>query len=211
MRLILDLDNTLYPAKCNLIRDIETRISQFVALKLNLDFDEGDRLRREYFIKYGTTVTGMKVLYDVPPAEFYEYTHQIDIHDYISTDEALRATLQRIGIPMSVFTNSPLSYATQVLEVLGIDDLMDGVYCIEFSEFISKPTPLGYEKLHRELSLGETGAIMVDDQPRNLVPGVKLGWKAIRYNEDGMREPDERFVEITTLDELPEAIERVTD
>src|SRR5262245_17777976 len=41
---IFDLDNTLYPASCNLFAQVDRRISEFVAAFLQVDAEEAHRL-----------------------------------------------------------------------------------------------------------------------------------------------------------------------
>ena len=55
-----------------------------------------------------------------------------------------------------VFTNGSESYARRVLGALGVQDMMDGIYGIEFMEYVAKPSPYPYEKLLR--ATGASGA-----------------------------------------------------
>src|ERR1700752_1460270 len=52
---IFDLDNTLYPARCNLFAQVDRRIGQFIEGRLGLDPLEAHQLQKRYFHEHGTT------------------------------------------------------------------------------------------------------------------------------------------------------------
>ena len=43
---IFDLDNTLYPRRCNLFDQIDRRMGEFIAGYMEVDYDEARRLQR---------------------------------------------------------------------------------------------------------------------------------------------------------------------
>jgi len=55
---IFDLDNTLYPASCNLFDQVDQRIGAFISDLLQVDAAEAKRLQKHYFSQYGTTCAG---------------------------------------------------------------------------------------------------------------------------------------------------------
>src|SRR3990170_5408300 len=56
---IFDLDNTLYPASCNLFDQVDRRIGEFMVQFLQIEADEARRLQKQYFRDYGTTLRGL--------------------------------------------------------------------------------------------------------------------------------------------------------
>jgi putative hydrolase of the HAD superfamily len=50
---IFDLDNTLYPASCNLFAQVDKHIGEFIAGLLKVDADEAYRIQKQYFRDYG--------------------------------------------------------------------------------------------------------------------------------------------------------------
>ena len=46
---VFDLDNTLYPAECDLFAQIDVRMTQFVSQALKLPEDEARRLQKQYY------------------------------------------------------------------------------------------------------------------------------------------------------------------
>ena len=53
---VFDLDNTLYPADCNLFAQIDRRMGAFIAEQLGLPLDEAHALRQRYYAEHGTYV-----------------------------------------------------------------------------------------------------------------------------------------------------------
>ena len=55
---LFDLDNTLYPAKCNLFAQIDVRIGRYIADWLKVDVDEARRVQKQYWREHGTSMRG---------------------------------------------------------------------------------------------------------------------------------------------------------
>ena len=75
---VFDLDNTLYPASCKLFDQMHVRMSEFIKLRLNVDHAEALRLRREYYLRHGTTLRGLMLEHAMEPTDFLDYVHDID-------------------------------------------------------------------------------------------------------------------------------------
>ena len=52
---IFDLDNTLYPARCNLFAQVDRRIGLFIERLLGLEQVAARDLQKRYFREHGTT------------------------------------------------------------------------------------------------------------------------------------------------------------
>ena len=76
---VFDLDNTLYPASSNLFSKIDVRMKKFIIRKLNVDSDQAYSIQKKYYFKYGTTLAGLMKNHDIPPREFLDYVHDIDV------------------------------------------------------------------------------------------------------------------------------------
>ena len=75
---VFDLDNTLYPASCKLFDQMHVRMSDFIRDTFNVDEAEALRRRRDYYVKYGTTLRGLMLEHNMPPKAFLDYVHDID-------------------------------------------------------------------------------------------------------------------------------------
>jgi pyrimidine 5'-nucleotidase len=76
---VFDLDNTLYPAECDLFAEIDTRMTDFVARLTGLERLEARKLQKHYYATYGTTLSGLMTEHGLDPAEFLHYVHEIDL------------------------------------------------------------------------------------------------------------------------------------
>ena len=59
---VFDLDNTLYPHHVNLWQQVDARIGEFVADFLKVSAEEARRVQKDYYRRYGTTMTGDRAL-----------------------------------------------------------------------------------------------------------------------------------------------------
>ena len=66
---IFDLDNTLYPAECNLFAQVDQRMGDFIADFLGVPFEEARRLQKGYYLDYGTTLAGLMTKHGLEPSQ----------------------------------------------------------------------------------------------------------------------------------------------
>ena len=76
---VFDLDNTLYPAECNLFLQVDRNIQQFIMDLFDLPPDEARKLQKSYFHEHGTTLNGLMAKHGIEPEEFLEFVHDIDV------------------------------------------------------------------------------------------------------------------------------------
>ena len=107
---VFDLDNTLYPADCNLFAEIDTRMGDFIAERFGVSQEEAQRMRKTYYYEYGTTLAGLMRLHNVPPNAFLDYVHDIDL-SVISPAPDLRDALDALPGRKFVFTNGSRRHA----------------------------------------------------------------------------------------------------
>jgi hypothetical protein len=70
---IFDLDNTLYPASCDLFAQVDARMSAFIQDLLSLEPGEARRVQKQYFREHGTTLRGLMDHHQVDPEAFLHY------------------------------------------------------------------------------------------------------------------------------------------
>ena len=56
---IFDLDNTLYPASTDLFAQVCEKMTNYIANTLKVDKARADKMRFEYWQKYGTSLAGL--------------------------------------------------------------------------------------------------------------------------------------------------------
>ena len=84
---VFDLDNTLYPADCNLFAQINRRMGEFIAQELGLNLDEAQALRQTYYYEHGTTLAGLVRQHGISPDAFLDYVHDIDLSAIAASPE----------------------------------------------------------------------------------------------------------------------------
>ena len=75
---VFDLDNTLYPSDSDLWPKIDARITLFLAELFGLDAMSSRALQKFYYQRYGTTLNGLMLEYDISATRFLEFVHDID-------------------------------------------------------------------------------------------------------------------------------------
>lgn len=177
--LLFDLDNTLYTDQTGLLRHIDQRINDYLAFRLGLEREAIDRLRREYWRRYGTTLRGVKENHGIDPLEYIAYTYDVDLACFLQPDEALAGMLHRLPWPKAIFSNSPEEYVCRVLEALGVAGEFTRIFGINFSSLRGKPDPETYRLVLEELAVPGESCVMVDDLAVNLIPARELGMTTV--------------------------------
>jgi putative hydrolase of the HAD superfamily len=173
---IFDLDNTLYPARCNLFAEAEARMAHFIVheLGLALTVEDAHTLRRRFFLDHGTTLRGLMLEHGIEPKRFLDYVHEIDLSP-VPPDPALVAAIAALPGRKLVFTNGTADYAERVLARIGLTGHFLAIHDIIACDYLPKPDPSGYALLIRRHGIAPESALMVEDMARNLPPAATLG------------------------------------
>jgi len=205
--LFFDLDDTLYSPQNGLWLAIRDRMRRYLIERMGFPEEDVDTLRHEYFVTYGTTLSGLLINHpDRTNADDYlAFVHDIPLQDYIQPDPSLRALLLSLPQRRWIFTNSDDRHASRVLDMLGMRDCFKGVIDIRALGYTCKPVKDAYL---RALALAGVShpsrCLMFDDSPRNLAPARKLGFFTVLV---GHHEPDPSAnTTISSLLDLPEAM-----
>jgi putative hydrolase of the HAD superfamily len=175
---IFDLDNTLYPASCNLFDQIHQRMGEFIVELLGVELAEAKRLQKNYFREHGTTLRGLMTVHGVDPRRFLDHVHRIDLSP-IPADPALAAALAALPGRKYVFTNGSVRHAENILGHLGIAELFSGIFDVEACNYVPKPDPAGYDAFVRRFVVVPRRAAMIEDMAKNLVPAAALGMTTV--------------------------------
>jgi putative hydrolase of the HAD superfamily len=171
---IFDLDNTLYPASCDLFTQVRDRMTRFICDRFGLGFDDARALQRRYFLAHGTTMLGLMKNDGVDPHEFMAFVHDVDLSP-IQPQPGLRDALARLPGRRLVYTNASTAHAERVLGHLGIVDLFDGVFDIVAAEFEPKPGEEAFDRMLAAFSVTPARAAFFEDIGRNLGPAAARG------------------------------------
>ena len=118
---IFDLDNTLYPAECNLFAQIDQRMSAFIQNLLGLDPVAARKVQKDLYYEHGTTLSGLMAKHDVKPDLFMDFVHDIDLAP-VSHMPELAAAISRLEGRKFIFTNGSARHAERVAGKLGVLD-----------------------------------------------------------------------------------------
>ncbi len=186
---IFDLDNTLYPASCDLFGLIDARMTAYVARRTGLDEEAAFALQKHYFRAHGTTLSGMMAEHGVDPHEFLADVHAIEM-DVLQEDRRLIGALARLPGRKLIFTNGDHAYAGRVLARLGLGTSFEAIHDIHAGAYTPKPDPLSYTRMLAALDVDPARALFAEDMARNLRPAKALGLTTL-WVDNGSEQVDE--------------------
>lgn len=180
---VFDLDNTLYPAHCDLFRQVDVRIGEYIASRFGIPFEQARWLQKSYFRGYGTTMKGLMTEYGIDPVEFLDFVHLID-HSPVEADARLDAALAALPGPKYVFTNASLAHSEKVLARLGVTHRFDAIFDIVAAGFEPKPHEAFYDRFLARHGVEAGRAALFEDMARNLAPAHARGMTCVLVETD---------------------------
>ena len=135
---LFDLDNTLYPAHCNLFSQIDLRINEYVAKLLDLNLENARVQQKLYFREHGTTLRGLMLDHNVDPHHYMDFVHDIDLAP-VDASPDLDAVLHKLPGRKLIFTNGSTKHAENVTGKLGIEHHFEAIFDLAASDFLPKP------------------------------------------------------------------------
>jgi putative hydrolase of the HAD superfamily len=175
---VFDLDNTLYPPQYRLFDQIAQRMTAWMQGTLGLGRSEADRLRQQYWERYGTTLAGLMAEHGIAPAPFLQAVHDIDF-TVLPADPVLAAHIRALPGRKIVFTNATAPYAQKVLAARGLSGIFDAVYGVEEAGYHPKPSRAAYEAVFGADGLTPARAAMFEDDARNLLVPHDMGMRCV--------------------------------
>ncbi|MBK5922754.1 pyrimidine 5'-nucleotidase [Rhodovulum sulfidophilum] len=175
---VFDLDNTLYPPEARLFELIEQRMTGYVMSTLGVGEDEANRLRKSYWARFGTTLTGLMELHGVEPGPYMTHVHDIAL-DRLSPDPELRARIAALPGRKIVHTNGSAPYAERVLAARGLDGIFDAVFGVEDAGYVPKPRRESFETIAALGGIIPGEAAIFEDDARNLAAPHEMGMRTV--------------------------------
>ena len=185
---VFDLDNTLYPPEVRLFDQIEKRMTSYVMRALGISEPAADKLRRDYWAKYGTTLAGLMGEHGLDPARYLQDVHDIDL-SAIPPDPDLRNRIRALPGRKVVYTNGASDYAKRVLAARGLQGVFDAVYGVEHAGFRPKPERAAFDRIFAADGLSPDSAAMFEDDARNLKVPHQLGMRTVHVAPERREEP----------------------
>jgi putative hydrolase of the HAD superfamily len=175
---VFDLDNTLYPASCDLFQQVDQRMADFIVELLGLEWDEARKLQKHYYRTYGTTLCGLMAEHRLDPTRYLDYVHEIDV-SAIPPDLRLDQALTNLVGRKLVFTNGSRRHAENVLSRIGIGRHFEEVFDIVAADYVPKPDPACYRAFCARHGVAPERSVLFEDLPRNLVPAHEIGMTTV--------------------------------
>lgn len=191
---VFDLDNTLYPAGCNLFAQIDARMASFIEERFAIEKTEARRIQKSLYVEHGTTLAGLMNVYDVDPHEFMGYVHDIDV-SALTVDPRLKGAIEALPGRKFVHTNGSLLHADNVLGALGLTGVMDDIFDVEMGNWVPKPHASNYDRFKQRTGLEPQQSAMFEDMVVNLEVPHAMGMRTVLITSDAEwieDEPEEK-------------------
>lgn len=206
---IFDLDNTLHNATPHIFPHINRSMTAYLQEYLQLNVEEADSLRMEYWQRYGATLSGLIKHHNTNPDHFLWHTHQFpDLNKMVLREPRLRGVLQQLPGKKIVFSNAPQHYARAVLKLLRVDNLFEDIFALEHAHYRPKPQWQGFYGLLRKHHLKAKQCVMIEDSADNLKTAKRLGMQTI-WVSNALQIPGYVDVKIKNVMELPRVLARL--
>ena len=206
---LFDLDNTLHNATPHIFPHINRAMREYIERHLGLDQQAANRLRQDYWQRYGATLLGLMRHHNTDPRHFLWETHQFpNLEQMIVFERPLRHALRRLPGRKIVFSNGPRHYAEAILDLTGLGHCFDALYAVDNVRFQPKPMLSGFRALLRAERQDPRRCIMVEDSLANLVSAKRLGMKTV-WVSTGLRQSPFVDVKISSVTQLPQRCARL--
>ncbi|NSW51994.1 MAG: pyrimidine 5'-nucleotidase [Anaerolineae bacterium] len=182
--ILFDLDDTLYPPSSGVWDLISERVHQFMIHRVGIAQDQVHTLRQHYYQKYGTTMRGLILHYQIDPREYLDYVHDIPVTSVIQPAPHLRSIIQRLPYDKFIFTNSDRPHAARVLAHLQLNDLFADVVDIMDVFPACKPMEEAFDKALGKINRTAQECIFIDDNTTNLDTARRRGMFTILPHAD---------------------------
>lgn len=187
---VFDLDNTLYEAECQLFAQIDARMTNFIRDQLDMEHTDARRLQKQYYVDYGTTMSGLMHEHNVCPDTFMDYVHDIDLAP-INKNPALEKAIDDLPGRKFIYTNGSVRHAENVAGALGVFHLFDDIFDIKAAGYTPKPNRAPYEKFLTSCGVNPKHAAMFEDLTHNLEAPHALGMTTVLVCSDAAWLADE--------------------
>ena len=205
---IFDLDNTLYPADCNLFAQVDQKMGEFIARYLGVPFVYARHLQKVYYRQFGTTLCGLMQVHRMDPKPFLDYVHDLDL-SVMREHPELAVAIDKLPGRKLIFTNGSRGHAERVAGKLGVLQCFEGIFDIADADYVPKPTASCYDHFCRVHGVDATVSAMFEDMPHNLEAPHALGMTTVLVRSEA--NPDHPVQQaIRAWPEPPEHVHHVT-
>ncbi len=195
--ILFDCDGVLYQDLEAVFGQVSKKMTEYISKKLNLDLKVAKELQRSYFHKYDTSLNGLMIHHNIPPREFLDYVHDIDL-SFLEKDQTLREELERTNLRKFVFTNGSKEHVKKITTSLGIDDQFENVFDIVDAKYNPKPAAKAFDLMIEKFKIDPKETLYIEDIAKNLSIGKERGTiTAWLINDEywGKKESDKEYID----------------
>jgi len=204
---IFDLDNTLYPAECNLFAQVDQRMGEFISRFLGVPYAHARHLQKSYYRQFGTTLAGLMQIHKMDPKPFLDYVHDIDL-SVLPHSPGLAAAIDALPGRKLIFTNGSRRHAEGVAAKLGVLHLFEDICDIEACSYVPKPEADAFARMIGRHGVTAEEAAMFEDMPHNLEVPHNLGMTTVLVHSSYVDHPVQLQMRKWTA--LPDHIHHLT-
>ena len=205
---IFDLDNTLYPASCDLFAQVDHRMGAFIAKTLGVPYAHARHLQKAYYRQFGTTLAGLMKVHKLKPEPFLDYVHDIDLSVLPHLPE-LADVIERLPGRRLIFTNGSRRHAENVAAKIGVLHLFEDICDIAALGFVPKPERSAFDLMIGQHNVTAGRAAMFEDMPHNLEAPHEMGMTTVLVRSDYIDHPVQ--LEMRKWRALPAHVHHSTD
>ena len=177
---LFDLDNTLHDASFHIFPHINRAMTGYIAEQLVLPAHDANRLRVDYWRRYGATLHGMVRHHGTDPGHFLRSTHPgAELRHMVVYERALATMLRALPGRKIIFSNGPQDYVEAVLGELGVRQHFAAVSAIEHTDYHAKPSLPAFRQLLARFRLDPRRCILIEDSAANLRTAKRLGMRTV--------------------------------
>ena len=195
--ILFDCDGVLYQDLEAVFGQVSKKMTEYISKKLNLDLKVARELQRSYFHKYDTSLNGLMIHHDIPPREFLDYVHDIDL-SFLKKDKILRSELESTNLRKFVFTNGSKEHVKNITTSLGIDDQFENIFDIVDAKYNPKPAAKAFDLMLEKFKIDPNETLYIEDIAKNLSIGKERGaltaW-LINNEYWGKKESDKDYID----------------
>ncbi|MDC3125687.1 pyrimidine 5'-nucleotidase [Candidatus Pelagibacter sp.] len=195
--ILFDCDGVLYQDLEAVFGQVSKKMTEYISKKLNLDLKVAKELQRSYFHKYDTSLNGLMIHHDIPPREFLDYVHDIDL-SFLEKDKTLRKELESINLRKFVFTNGSKEHVENITTSLGIDDQFENIFDIVDAKYNPKPAAKAFDLMLEKFKIDPKETLYIEDIAKNLSIGKERGTTTVWLINDeywGKKESDKEYID----------------
>jgi putative hydrolase of the HAD superfamily len=204
---VFDLDNTLYPANCNLFAEVDQRMGEFIARFLGVPFEYARHLQKTYYRQFGTTLCGLMRVHGLDPKSFLDYVHDIDL-SVVPEHPGLAEAIASLPGRKLIFTNGSRAHAERVADKLGVLHCFEAIFDIASADYVPKPRPQSYDAFIRTHGVEARASAMFEDIARNLEAAHALGMTTVLVHPKVIADS---AAQATPTPDLPAHVHHTTD